>query len=450
MSNSSLTLRKYQELILEQAKETSTIAFLPTGTGKTLIACHLVGHRVRRIRLSRKSGGCKQVIVFIAPTKALLGQQLEFIRKHCPETVNTTELQRLPSLENWRLAFESYQVLGMTPEAFRFLLERNVFPAKSVDTVIIDECHHACKNHPMALMCDLIHSRGLEPLILGLTASPTHSKKSNASDDLLQLENRLRAQFFVPSPQVLQSLAVHRKYSTPSIAEYEARDYTNLKTLSCYLRRCIELEKLHYAGENKDYEGYDLLCKVFSSVSGRECYPTFRRIAQLSSLETLVSRMAEVTGSTGYYCGLLALLDALETSSALSMRSMTTVIAERQNFISEVDSKCFEDYFSSLLSEAKDDHSLFVLWHDQLRCFLEVFASLAIEIVRGVVGKDRRLFSCIEQFQEKLIKDDLMEVVLERIMDDSELSSRQFDKVRSSNTHSSTSREIILPIVNVV
>ncbi len=50
-SSSLLTLRKYQEIICQQAVSTNTIAFLPTGTDKTLIVCYVSAHRFPKLRL---------------------------------------------------------------------------------------------------------------------------------------------------------------------------------------------------------------------------------------------------------------------------------------------------------------------------------------------------------------------------------------------------------------
>ena len=86
MANQStiLELRKYQELIALQAKTSNTIAYLPTGTGKTLIACELIRDRLRFVRIAREKGEQeKTLIVFIAPTKALVGQQVQYLTTHC-------------------------------------------------------------------------------------------------------------------------------------------------------------------------------------------------------------------------------------------------------------------------------------------------------------------------------------------------------------------------------
>ncbi len=76
-----LQLRYYQQEIVNYARDSNTIAFVPTGSGKTLIACHLIGSRLKLLRSA--DNGMKKLIAFVAPTKVLLGQQLTYIAKHC-------------------------------------------------------------------------------------------------------------------------------------------------------------------------------------------------------------------------------------------------------------------------------------------------------------------------------------------------------------------------------
>lgn len=77
----ALQLRRYQNEIVEKASCENTIAFLPTGAGKTLIACHLISSRINAIRERVPING--KLVAFIAPKKALLSQQLEYIKKNC-------------------------------------------------------------------------------------------------------------------------------------------------------------------------------------------------------------------------------------------------------------------------------------------------------------------------------------------------------------------------------
>lgn len=68
-------LRSYQSEILSAAKCRNTIAFLPTGSGKTLIAVHLILHRYQELLAV-----CKCIIV-LAPTRILVDQQSSYLRE---------------------------------------------------------------------------------------------------------------------------------------------------------------------------------------------------------------------------------------------------------------------------------------------------------------------------------------------------------------------------------
>ena len=76
--------REYQSKIFESCKENNCLVVLPTGLGKTLIALMLAIHR------SRKYPGEK--IVFLAPTKPLAEQHLNFFKKHLPELFGDMQL----------------------------------------------------------------------------------------------------------------------------------------------------------------------------------------------------------------------------------------------------------------------------------------------------------------------------------------------------------------------
>ncbi len=76
--------REYQAKIFESCKEDNCLVVLPTGLGKTLIALMLAIHR------SQKHPGEK--IVFLAPTKPLAEQHLEYFKKHLPELFGDMQL----------------------------------------------------------------------------------------------------------------------------------------------------------------------------------------------------------------------------------------------------------------------------------------------------------------------------------------------------------------------
>eukprot|EP00981_Chlorochromonas_danica_P004707 scaffold946_cov171-Ochromonas_danica.AAC.7 len=407
-------------MIIDQAKESNTIAFLPTGAGKTLIACYLIGHRIRRVRLLRDSDDWKRVIVFIAPTKALLDQQVRYIMENCPEKVLAMEINgstsyegkniEFWSLEDWKQLFLRYEVLGMTPGAFRSLLEKEIIPAAAIDSVFIDECHHASGSHPMALMCDALHARNVDPLIFGMTASPSHSKKGKIRNDFSQLETRLKAQFFIPSMEVIQSISDHKNHPALCVAEFEENAYADLKTLCLPLRHCINLQRVYLASKRAGVLESDLYAKLCQTVEVTEELP-FRFIARPFIFETMINQTAEVAGSAGFYCGLLALSACFDEPTQLIS---PLAVIESRSVDSNVDQKVIDGYLADLSVTAGGSLAILMGWHDQLQCFLEVFLVLVVEIVFRAFEKDPYLLhSAIANYQQSPSQNVLMNIVLE-------------------------------------
>ena len=103
------------------------------------------------------------------------------------------------------------QVLVITAGA---LVERDL-PMSLFHTVVIDECHHAVKNHPFAKLLDTIATlpTARQPRILGLTATPI-----NASDqvgvNLSNLESFLRR--FTSCQMICPDLSTEEEKPIPS------------------------------------------------------------------------------------------------------------------------------------------------------------------------------------------------------------------------------------------
>ena len=69
--------RDYQQKIFESCIKDNCLVVLPTGLGKTLIALMVVIDRLTKFPLEK--------IVFLAPTKPLAEQHLDYFKKHLPE-----------------------------------------------------------------------------------------------------------------------------------------------------------------------------------------------------------------------------------------------------------------------------------------------------------------------------------------------------------------------------
>ena len=89
------------------------------------------------------------------------------------------------------------------------------------DSVILDECHHAIGNHPMAIVCEYIRNSSslYKPLILGLTASPIVSNKGSVTSKVSLLERSTGCRLITSEESVADLKAVMPR-PTFSILEY--------------------------------------------------------------------------------------------------------------------------------------------------------------------------------------------------------------------------------------
>jgi hypothetical protein len=70
--------------------------------GKTLIAVHLIQARLNDLRKSVATGGKRQMIFFIAPTKILSGQQKRYISNHWSSKLYASSLNNFMNYFNFQ------------------------------------------------------------------------------------------------------------------------------------------------------------------------------------------------------------------------------------------------------------------------------------------------------------------------------------------------------------
>uniref|UniRef100_A0A8C7SBF3 Fanconi anemia group M protein n=1 Tax=Oncorhynchus mykiss TaxID=8022 RepID=A0A8C7SBF3_ONCMY len=143
-------IRDYQLKISEAALFQNTLVCLPTGLGKTFIAA-VVMYNFYRWYPSGK-------IVFMAPTKPLVAQQIEACynvmgipQTHMAELTGSTQAQHRQEL--WR----SRRIFFLTPQVL---------------CVVIDEAHKALGNHAYCQVVRQLGSQTQQFRILALSATP--------------------------------------------------------------------------------------------------------------------------------------------------------------------------------------------------------------------------------------------------------------------------------------
>ncbi len=165
----NLSLRKYQEEILETCKEKSTLVCLPTGTGKTLVALSLAIHRLDKIKGSK--------IAIVSPTRPLNAQHLKTFENNT--TINQDEIVLLTGKINPEKRKELYnkKVIVATTQKLEKDLLNNRFSFKNFSALILDEAHRAIGNYAYTFLTEKYLAQSECPIILALTASPGGTKE---------------------------------------------------------------------------------------------------------------------------------------------------------------------------------------------------------------------------------------------------------------------------------
>ncbi|KAG7327911.1 hypothetical protein KOW79_007855 [Hemibagrus wyckioides] len=164
-------IRDYQLKISEAALFQNTLVCLPTGLGKTFIAS-VVMYNFYRWYPSGK-------IVFLAPTKPLVAQQIEACyrvmgipQEHMAELTGSTLAPQRREL--WR----SRRVFFLTPQVMVNDLSRNTCPAPQIKCVVIDEAHKASGNHAYCQVVRELWNQTKQFRVLALSATPGADMKA--------------------------------------------------------------------------------------------------------------------------------------------------------------------------------------------------------------------------------------------------------------------------------
>ncbi|THV05043.1 type III restriction enzyme [Dendrothele bispora CBS 962.96] len=188
----TLVPRRYQEEIFTQAQQENVIAALGTGSGKTYISSLLI----KWIATRDVSQG--KVVIFLVPKVALVEQQGKFIEKTTSLRVIKLHGQSpnidLDDRSRWSQRFQNSDVFVLTAQLFLNILTHSIWSIDKVSLIVLDECHHARKNHPYnSIMREYDRIRAdIRPRVFGMTASPIWIPK-DARTSLKTLENNLHA-----------------------------------------------------------------------------------------------------------------------------------------------------------------------------------------------------------------------------------------------------------------
>jgi len=166
----NLSPRNYQKAIFETAKKKNTLAVLPTGVGKTLIAIMLAHHRI-------KEHPAKKILV-LAPTKPLVEQHLNSFKSQTHELYADVQMfTGAINAQARKKLWNTSDIIISTPQCVANDLRNYLYDLKDTSLLIIDEAHRCLKNYDYNFIAKQYKQQAENQLILGLTASPGHEKQ---------------------------------------------------------------------------------------------------------------------------------------------------------------------------------------------------------------------------------------------------------------------------------
>ena len=186
----------FQVELLEKAKQKNIIVYLGTGSGKTFIAVMLIKHMRDLLGLNKK-------VVFLVNNVALLEQQAQVIRD-CTG-LSTGSYCGADGVDDWNKEkwvgeMEKQSVMVFIHQVFLMAVSHDYISLSNLALLVIDECHHAVKNHPYSLIMDDWYHTTKEkgcpvPKVLGLSASIVVKAVKDAEfrKEKAKLEKRLDA-----------------------------------------------------------------------------------------------------------------------------------------------------------------------------------------------------------------------------------------------------------------
>lgn len=189
-------LRDYQRKLFEVCVERNSLLYLPTGSGKTLIAVKAIDHFSADLKKPLDAGGKRSL--FLVNTVCLGQQVAEEIENLLGLDVacwNSETHKKTWSKEHYRFEFDKHQVVVATAQLFLDAVKHSLISLEQLNVIVFDECHHGRMNHPYhELMKQFKYIDppkqprviGLSGMLIGISSSIT---EDSIDDELQALES---------------------------------------------------------------------------------------------------------------------------------------------------------------------------------------------------------------------------------------------------------------------
>src|SRR5256885_12853523 len=174
LQQGGIEAREYQRAIAKSALTANTLVVLPTGLGKTIVALLVAADRL--------TGYPQSKILILAPTRPLVLQHAQFFKEHFPDqNAKSNVLTGETPAQLRETAFDESTMVFATPEVIRNDISADRYNLRNVSLIVFDEAHRCVRSYAYSEVAQSYKLQASNPLILGLTASPS-AKKSRVEE----------------------------------------------------------------------------------------------------------------------------------------------------------------------------------------------------------------------------------------------------------------------------
>ncbi|EPE07859.1 atp-dependent dna helicase mph1 [Ophiostoma piceae UAMH 11346] len=212
-------IRDYQFSIVKSSLFSNTLVALPTGLGKTFIAATVILNFYRWTRDAK--------LVFVAPTKPLVSQQVDACLQVAGIPRSDTTLltgETSPALREAEWA--SKRLFFMTPQTLQNDLSKGYADPKSIALLVIDEAHRSTGEYAYVKVVGFMRRFTNSFRVLALTATPGASVESvqEVIDNLGVSHVEIRTEESIDIRNYVHSREIERLSLEPSLEMETVQD----------------------------------------------------------------------------------------------------------------------------------------------------------------------------------------------------------------------------------
>ncbi|KAM0329912.1 hypothetical protein ACHAQA_004078 [Verticillium albo-atrum] len=212
-------VRDYQYSIVKNGLFNNTLVALPTGLGKTFIAATVMLNFYRWTKTAK--------IVFVAPTKPLVAQQVDACFNivgiaRSDTTMLTGDVAPALRVEEW----QSKRVFFMTPQTLLNDISRGYADPKSIVLLVVDEAHRSTGEYAYAKVVKQMRRFNPYFRVLALTATPGSKVETvqEVIDNLGISHTEIRTEESIDIRQYVHQRNIDQRIIDPSDEMCEIKD----------------------------------------------------------------------------------------------------------------------------------------------------------------------------------------------------------------------------------